>query len=285
MTCVTESSGSGFLRENMKTFLKLSICLLALSWLTSCGGGSFSSSATANAAPLLITSGIPPTGTSGTVYAGGSGFAFTASGGVAPYTWSWLAAANSSLPPGLALTNSSIVGTPTTAGAYSVDVSVRDSASPASTKSANYVVSIDMPLEITSGTPPSGTLGTTYGALGTAYFSCVWSPVLGWHWACTPCNPAVPGSCPAAPCRGISFKRCLQTQQVPMGFTFAASGGTSPYSWSASDLPAGLELDTSTGKLSGTPTTTGSYSIILTVSDSESPPVQTSASYSIDISN
>lgn len=271
----------------MKTFLKLSICLLALSWLTSCGGGGFSSSVTANPAPLLITSGIPPTGTPGTVYAGGSGFAFTASGGVAPYTWSWLAAANSSLPPGLTLTNSSIVGTPTTAGAYSVEVSVRDSASPASTKSANYVVSIDMPLEITSGPPPSGTLGTGYGPIGTAYFSCVWNPVLGWHWACSPCDYSA-GSCPTRNCfkyNNNPLKPCLQTQQVAVGFTFIASGGTSPYRWSAVDLPTGLELDMSTGKLSGTPTTAGSYSIIVTVSDSESPPVQASASYSIDVNN
>lgn len=70
-----------------------------------------------------------------------------------------------------------------------------------------------------------------------------------------------------------------------MGFTFTASGGISPYRWSAIAVPAGLELDMSTGKLSGMPTTAGSYSIIVTVSDSESPPVQASASYSIDVSN
>lgn len=267
----------------MRKFISVSLSTIALFGLASCGG--VSSSVTMPPAPLLITSGIPPTGIPGAAYAGGSGFALIATGGVAPYTWSWLAAASSSLPPGLTLSNSSIVGTPTTAGAYNVVVSVRDSASPASTKSANYVVSINMPLEITSGGPPSGTVGASYGLLGTAYFSCVWSPVLGWHWACTPCNPAVPGSCPATPCRGISLKRCLQTQQVPMGFIFTASGGTSPYNWSATDVPAGLELNVSTGKLSGTPTTAGSYSINVTVSDSESPPVEASASYSIDVNN
>jgi len=31
----------------------------------------------------------------------------------------------------------------------------------------------------------------------------------------------------------------------------AASGGVPPYSWSATDLPEGLELDAATGQISG----------------------------------
>ena len=269
----------------MKRWLSISVVLFGFTTISGCGGGGDPGVRFPPPAPLVIMSAAPPTGTTGAAYAGASGFALVASGGIAPYSWTWSAGANSSLPPGLDLTNNLITGTPTTAGSFSVTVSVKDSESPPSTKSATYVVSIDMPLEITSGIPPGGTAGTGYGPLGTGYFACVWSPVLGWHWACTPCDPSVRGSCPANPCKGISFKPCLQTQQIPVGFTFTASGGTSPYRWTASGIPAGLELDAKTGNLGGTPNAPGTYDVTVTVSDSESPTVQATASYSIDVSN
>jgi len=51
-----------------------------------------------------------------------------------------------------------------------------------------------------------------------------------------------------------------------------ATGGTSPYAWSVStgNLPAGITLNPSTGLLSGTPTTAGSYSFTVKVTDSAS---------------
>lgn len=50
--------------------------------------------------------------------------------------------------------------------------------------------------------------------------------------------------------------------------TLLASGGTSPYTFSASGLPAGLTLNTLTGVISGTPTQTGSFTINITATDS-----------------
>jgi uncharacterized protein (TIGR03437 family) len=47
----------------------------------------------------------------------------------------------------------------------------------------------------------------------------------------------------------------------------AASGGTSPYSWAASTLPGGLTLNPSTGTITGTPMTAGSYNITITLTD------------------
>jgi carboxypeptidase T len=44
----------------------------------------------------------------------------------------------------------------------------------------------------------------------------------------------------------------------------SASGGTPPYTWSASGLPAGLSINSSTGQVTGTPTTAGTSSVTIT---------------------
>jgi subtilase family serine protease len=49
--------------------------------------------------------------------------------------------------------------------------------------------------------------------------------------------------------------------------TLTASGGTSPYTWSATGLPPGLTLAGSTGVISGTTTTAGTYSVTVTAKD------------------
>jgi len=58
-----------------------------------------------------------------------------------------------------------------------------------------------------------------------------------------------------------------------------ASGGTSPYTWSASGLPAGLTLSASTGKITGTPTMAGTYNVTVTAKDSASAPASGSTSF------
>ena len=65
------------------------LCLLC-----ACGGGTMTSAGTPT---LAITSSNPPAGAALTPYAG-DGFALTASGGQAPYHWSWVAATGFSLP-------------------------------------------------------------------------------------------------------------------------------------------------------------------------------------------
>ena len=50
-------------------------------------------------------------------------------------------------------------------------------------------------------------------------------------------------------------------------FTLSASGGTAPYTWSATGLPAGVTIGSSTGTVSGTPTTAGTYSTTVTARD------------------
>lgn len=257
--------------------------LLGLCLLNACGGGG-SQSVSNPPPPLEITSGALPAGVTGASYAGATGFPLAASGGIAPYRWNWAAAANSSLPPGLTVTQATISGTPAASGSYYVIVTVADSESPPAQKSTPYEVNIDMPLEITSDSLPGGTVGIGYGPASLGTFSCVWSPVLGWHWACTPCGSSA-GSCPTTPC-GTRYtgKPCLMTEMVFNGFTVMAAGGMSPYTWSASAMPPGLTFDASSGNIAGTPTTAGSYSVSVTVADSESPPAQVSVTYSMDVS-
>ena len=58
----------------------------------------------------------------------------------------------------------------------------------------------------------------------------------------------------------------------PYSEAFEASGGTPPYTWSVSPvLPDWLALDESTGSLTGTPPTRGTFSRIYTVHDSTLP--------------
>jgi len=51
-------------------------------------------------------------------------------------------------------------------------------------------------------------------------------------------------------------------------FTVSATGGTTPYTWSATGLPPGVTIGSSTGTVSGTPTTAGTYSVTVTATGS-----------------
>ncbi|BCB83031.1 hypothetical protein Psuf_003440 [Phytohabitans suffuscus] len=64
-----------------------------------------------------------------------------------------------------------------------------------------------------------------------------------------------------------------------------ASGGTAPYTWSATGLPAGLSISSSTGVVSGTPTSTGTFSVTVTATDSAVPARVGSTSYTWTVSS
>lgn len=76
-----------------------------------------------------------------------SGFALTGTGGIPPYGWSWAAAAGSSLPPGLNVSNSpdEIIGTPTQTGTYNIALTVSDSGVPSAQTSQNFSITITLP--------------------------------------------------------------------------------------------------------------------------------------------
>jgi hypothetical protein len=58
---------------------------------------------------------------------------------------------------------------------------------------------------------------------------------------------------------------------VPFTAAQTATGGTGTYTWAVASgsLPGGLELETATGTLSGTPTTPGRYNFVLRATDAE----------------
>src|SRR5262245_48362680 len=121
--------------------LVCSLCLLA-----GCGGGSAAPQQDKISPPaLFITSSTLPNGTVGAAYGGSGGFFLTASGGKAPYSWTWAAASGSSLPPGLDISGNAITGTPNAANTYRVVVTVTDSESPAVHTGANYTITIAPP--------------------------------------------------------------------------------------------------------------------------------------------
>ena len=81
----------------------------------------------------------------------------------------------------------------------------------------------------------------------------------------------------------------LPSAQVNTAYstTLAASNGTTPYSWSitSGSLPAGLTLTAATGAISGTPTTAGTSSFTVKVTDSGSPATSASANLSITVAS
>jgi|GEM_PF-842727 len=54
---------------------------------------------------------------------------------------------------------------------------------------------------------------------------------------------------------------------VATSLQMSASGGTPPYTWSATGLPAGLAINSSTGLISGTPSTVATYNPTVTARD------------------
>ena len=54
----------------------------------------------------------------------------------------------------------------------------------------------------------------------------------------------------------------------PVSLQLSATGGVPPYTWSATGLPPGLSIASSTGRISGTPTTANTYQVTVTATSS-----------------
>jgi hypothetical protein len=106
----------------------------------------------------IVVTGTPPNGSTNTLYI----YAFNASGGVAPYTFS-----GSGLPPGLVLNSNGVLsGVPNQAGTFTFLVQATDST--ANTGTNSFTVTISTGITVV-GSPPSSSLGATYSTTFTAF--------------------------------------------------------------------------------------------------------------------
>jgi hypothetical protein len=268
------------------------------------------------AAPVITTTSLP-NGQVGTAYSS----TLAASGGTLPYTWTLTVG---TLPAGLGLSASGVIsGTPTaTASATSLTFKVTDSSQPAQTNSATLSLTITAAaLVITTTSLPNGHVGTAYTSSlaasgGTPPYT--WTLTAGTLPAGLSLSASgVISGTPTAAANGTSltFKvtdssqlaqtnsatlslaitgtgpvittASLPNGQVGTAYTssLAASGGTSPYTWSltAGTLPAGLSLSAS-GVIIGTPTAAASAtSLTFKVTDSSQPAQTNSATLSLTV--
>jgi len=240
-----------------------------------------------------------PAGNSGVA---GSPFSetFTQSGGIGTTTFSL---ASGTLPTGLALSSGGVLsGTPTQTGTFTITVKATDSNGCSGT-GANYTLTIAcQTITVTNPAVSSGTAGTPFsqsftqsGAVGTATFSIA-SGTLPSGLTLSASGvlsgtPTQSGSFPITVkvtdsngCTGVgpTYTLVITCQTItvtnpanntgtvgsPFSETFTQSGanGTATFTTS-STLPAGLTLSAA-GVLSGTPTQSGSFPIVVTVTDS-----------------
>ena len=75
-----------------------------------------------------------------------------------------------------------------------------------------------------------------------------------------------------------------ESSAVPYSVTLAATGGTTPYTWtlSSGNLPPGLNL-TPSGTIAGTPTTAGTYTFTIQATDNAAPNRTNTATFTVQI--
>jgi hypothetical protein len=245
---------------------------------------------------------------------------FAASGGTGPYTFSLV---SGTLPAGLSLNGPTLNGTHTNVGTSNFTIRVTDSNAPAFTADKAFTMDVVFPpgliLSISTASPlPNGLQGTAYSqtltpAGGTAPLN--WSVVSGNLPAGLTLTGATIAGTPttAGPSNftvrvtdsGVpqqSFQKAFAititanplsittTSPLPTGAAglaysqnFSVTGGTAPYTWTASGaLPNGLTLSPA-GALTGTPLEAGSFNFTATVSDSSSPVLKQTASMQLTI--
>ncbi|HTM50376.1 MAG TPA: putative Ig domain-containing protein, partial [Bryobacteraceae bacterium] len=197
--------------------------------------------------PLAISSVSPlPAGVVGVPYS----FTFVAVNGIKPYGFS-----GSGLPPGLNLSQSGVLsGTPASAGQFTLSVTVIDC------------------LQCSNGASVDGSEGRS--AQASKQFSLTINPA-----ATTP--PPTGGT---AGNLAITSSSPLPAGAVnsPYTFTFEATGGLKPYTFSATSTPPGLTL-AANGVLSGTPTAPGQFTVSVGVSDSGQGSARLSATQSFSL--
>ncbi|MBS1830424.1 MAG: putative Ig domain-containing protein [Acidobacteria bacterium] len=223
----------------------------------------------------------------------------TAASGIPPYTWS-----ATGLPTGININPSTgqISGTPTTPGQFPATIRVTDTQPKSDQVSVTYNVSGNV-LGISTQLLPQGTVGTAYnqtmqlqGVSGTPSWSILSGAVPGLTLSTSGVLSGTPTTAGtfqtlfqlSDACRtvtktipititGGSSNLTITTTSLPAGTqgvsysaTVAATGGIGTLNWTATGLPSGLTMNAASGVISGTPTVSGSFSVGVQVSDSQS---------------
>ncbi len=212
------------------------------------------------------------------------------------------------LPPGLTLngTTGAVTGTPTTAGTYTFTVQATDSTQATGQQAVSLTIAAAAPLSITTTTLPNGTVGTAYSQTVAAT-----GGVTPYTWTSSGLPPGltinassgaitgtpttigsttvtvtVTDSAKTAANKSFTFQigpavapLTITTTSLPNGAvgtaysqTVAATGGTTPYKFALSSTSNdGLTINSTTGVISGTPTTAGSFTLTVVVTDSATP--------------
>jgi gliding motility-associated-like protein len=262
--------------------------------------------------PLVLPAATLADGTTGTAYP--TQVIPAATGGTTPYTYS-----ATGLPPGLTFNPSTraITGTPTTAGTYTVPVTVTDA--DGKTVTTNYSIKVNNPLLLPAATLPDGTEGVVYatqtlpaatGGVGPYTYVATDLPA---GLAFNPATREITGTPTQAGNYAISVTvtdsqgktasntypikvngtLSLPTKTLPngvVGTTYptqtlpAVTGGTSPYTYVATNLPPGLSFDPVTREITGTPTQGGTYNVALTATDANGNKATTSYAITVGVS-
>ncbi|MDP2166799.1 MAG: putative Ig domain-containing protein [Thermodesulfovibrionales bacterium] len=252
-----------------------------------------------SSAPISITTSTFP---EWTVNQPGFSNTIAAVGGAAPYAWS---VTTGLLPPGLTLNTSStaftttITGTPTSSGSYTFTVRV-DASGTSAVKA--FTISINPAPYITTTSLSAGVIGDVYNDTLTnsgGTRPLVWTITSGslpngisfdnttGQLTGTPSasgaysfTAAVTDAIGATASRALSIlvsdALSITTAALADGslntsysITLAASGGRVPYIWTiiAGAPPTGLTLNSNTGLISGTPTSSGIYNFVVKITD------------------
>ncbi|MCF1432628.1 hemagglutinin [Agrobacterium vitis] len=244
----------------------------------------------------------------------------TASGGTSPYTYA-VSSGTLPAGMSLNTSTGEISGTPTTAGSASFTISATDANSATSSASYSLAVAAGLPGAPTIGSATAGnsqatvsftapvsnggaaiTIYTVTASPGGATATGSASPITvtglangtAYTFTVTATNSVGTGTAsaatssvtPTAPTFTFSpASGALTAATVGTAYseTVTVSGGTSPYTYAVTSgtLPVGMSLNTSTGAISGTPTTAANTSFTITATDANS--ATGSASYSLAV--